>query len=314
VPAERCSAVLAGGGRCEEGKDTGAYCSRHAGALKSRPYKTRRDLLNLVFRGATTRLKRGRHRDGAEDSDPELMWMIFSAAVLMYDFYWRVDVHGVENVPTEGRALLAANHSGALPIDGVLLKIATLKEHGRNPWLLAGDLVYRLGAVGRFVERMGNAPADRSKTEALLERDELLGVFPEGYKGIGKGWSQRYRVQPFGRGGFVKLALETGAPIVPVAIGGAEEIYPMLGNVGPVARLLRLPYFPVTPTFPLMGPLGLLPLPAKCTVIFGAPIDTTGQARSGADPEVVNELTDEVRSRVQRMLDEWRRGRRSVLV
>jgi 1-acyl-sn-glycerol-3-phosphate acyltransferase len=241
------------------------------------------------------------------------MWSLFGAALLLYDWYWRVEAFGLENVPAKGPAVLAANHSGTLPVDGALLKLAILKQHGRNPWLLAGDLVFRLPSVGRFVRRMGNARAARGETRALLQRGELLGVFPEGFKGIGKGWRQRYRLQPFGRGGFVRLAIEAGAPLIPVAIVGAEEIYPMIGNVKPLARLLRLPYFPVTPTFPLLGAVGALPLPSKCIVAFGEPIPTVQYDRAAAtDDRAVVALADEVRATVQKMLRSYLVKRRTV--
>jgi 1-acyl-sn-glycerol-3-phosphate acyltransferase len=236
--------------------------------------------------------------------DTDTMWMIFTAVLPLYDWYWRVTASGIKNIPASGPTVMAANHSGALPIDGALLKIATLKEHGRNPWMLAGDLVFRVPQVGSFVRRMGNARADPSETAELLEDGNLLAVFPEGYEGIGKGWANRYQLEPFGRGGFVKMALRAGAPLVPVGIVGAEGIYPMIANVRPLADTLALPYFPVTPTFPLLGPLGLIPLPAKCHVEFGAPIPTIDYSPEAADDRaLVRDLTERVRGTVQAMLD-----------
>ena len=232
------------------------------------------------------------------------MWMIFTGVLPLYDWYWRVTAGGVENIPTTGPAVLAANHSGAVPVDGALLKIATLKEHGRNPWMLAGDLVFRVPQVGSFVRRMGNARADPGETAGLLKDGNLLAVFPEGYGGIGKGWANRYRLERFGRGGFVKMALRAGAPLVPVAIVGAEQIYPMIANARPLAKALGLPYFPITPTFPLLGALGLVPLPAKCHVEFGTPIPTVDYEPEAADDTgLVGELTERVRGTVRAMLD-----------
>jgi 1-acyl-sn-glycerol-3-phosphate acyltransferase len=231
------------------------------------------------------------------------MWLIFTAVLPLYEWYWRVTVSGIENIPTAGPAVLIANHSGALPVDGALLKIATLKEHGRNPWMLAGDLVFRLPQVGGFVRRMGNARADRAETSGLLKDGHLVAVFPEGYKGIGKGWANRYRLAPFGRGGFVKMAVEVGAPLVPVGIVGAEQIYPMIANARPLAHRLSLPYFPITPTFPLLGPWGLIPMPAKCHVEFGPPIPTVDYASEALDERLIGELRERVRSTVQAMLD-----------
>jgi 1-acyl-sn-glycerol-3-phosphate acyltransferase len=233
----------------------------------------------------------------------------------LYYWYWRVEVHGVENVPTEGAGVLVANHSGTIPIDGAVLKIATLHEHGRNPWLLAADLAFRLPGFGTFIRRTGNARASREETRALLERGELIGVFPEGFKGIGKGWGKRYQLQRFGRGGFVEMAMETGAPLIPVAIIGAEEIYPMIGNLKQLARRLGLPYFPITPTFPLLGPLGAIPLPSKWIIAFGEPIPMVHHGPKAAeDTQLVLEITEEIRQTVQRMLVEYLQQRRRTFV
>jgi 1-acyl-sn-glycerol-3-phosphate acyltransferase len=236
--------------------------------------------------------------------DTDAMWTILTTVLPLYEWYWRVTTGGIENIPTAGPAVLAANHSGAIPIDGALLKIATLKEHGRNPWMLAGDLVFRVPQVGRFVRRMGNARADPGETAALLKDGHLLAVFPEGYEGIGKGWANRYRLEQFGRGGFVKMALRAGAPILPVGIIGAEQIYPMIANARSLADTLRLPYFPVTPTFPLLGVFGLIPLPAKCHVEFGPPIPTVDYGPEAADDRgLVRDLTERVRRTVQAILE-----------
>jgi 1-acyl-sn-glycerol-3-phosphate acyltransferase len=134
----------------------------------------------------------------------------------------------------------------------------------------------------------------------LLEQDHLVAVFPEGIKGTGKPYSQRYRLQRFGRGGFVEIALRTGAPIVPVAVVGSEEIYPKLGELPAVARLLGAPYFPVTPTFPWLGPLGIVPLPSKWRIEFLDLIETASYGPEAADDRaLVLELTEQVRSRIQ---------------
>ena len=139
--------------------------------------------------------------------------------------------------------------------------------------------------------------------ERLLNAGELVGVFPEGFKGIGKPFSERYKLQRFGRGGFVSAALRTGAPIVPVSIVGAEEIYPMIGNVKSLARVLGFPYLPVTPLFPALGPLGLVPLPSKWIIEFGEPFDTAHLGPAAADdPMLVFDLTDQVRETIQQNL------------
>jgi 1-acyl-sn-glycerol-3-phosphate acyltransferase len=326
-----CQAIVAGR-RCGMAVGEGsAFCPAHAGPLEDRPYRSRADLPRILLSSLASMASRategGREAEGGgaaggraaeggatEQQNPELMWALFAVAMSFFDLYWRAEVFGVENIPTEGQALLAANHSGALPIDGALLKIAVLKEHGRNPWLLAGDLVFDVPGFGSFVRRMGNARADRAETLALLEAGDLVGVFPEGFKGIGKGWARRYQLQPFGRGGFVRMALQASAPIIPVAIVGAEEMYPMIANAGFVARALKLPYLPITPTFPWLGPLGALPFPSKCIVAFGEPVPTVDYGADRAEDEIlVDKLKEEVRSRVQDLIHTSLRKRRNIL-
>jgi 1-acyl-sn-glycerol-3-phosphate acyltransferase len=242
---------------------------------------------------------------GKGEHDPELVRALVPFALPLYSLYWRVETHGIENIPTEGPAMLAANHSGTIPIDGAMLKLAVLKEHGRNPWLLAGDIAFKIPGFGDFIKMAGNARADRDSTLELMRKGELLGVFPEGYKGIGKGWRKRYQLQRFGRGGFVEVCMESGAPIIPVAIIGAEEAYPMIGNVGFLARRFGAPYFPITPTFPLLGPLGAIPLPSKWIIAFGEPIPMIQYGpKSVQDTQLVLELTEHVRQTVQDLINE----------
>jgi 1-acyl-sn-glycerol-3-phosphate acyltransferase len=155
-----------------------------------------------------------------------------------------------------------------------------------------------------FLLRTGNVLAHPDNARELLERDELVGVFPEGVKGAAKRFSERYRIGRFGRGGFVQIALRTGAPLVPVAVVGGEEVHPVVFELTPLARLLRLPIFPVTPTFPWLGPLGLLPLPSKWLIAFGEPIETRSFGPDAADdPAVVMELSERVRSWIQARVD-----------
>jgi 1-acyl-sn-glycerol-3-phosphate acyltransferase len=179
--------------------------------------------------------------------------------------------------------------------------------------MLGADLVFRLPGVAPIARKAGNTLACHPDAERLLGNGELVGVWPEGFKGIGKPFSERYKLQRFGRGGFVSAALRTGAPIVPVSIVGAEEIYPMIANFGTLARLLGLPYAPITPTFPLLGPLGLVPLPSKWIIEFGEPIETAGLGAGAADdPMLVFNLTDQVRETIQSTLYSLLMQRRSV--
>ncbi|HYI35373.1 MAG TPA: lysophospholipid acyltransferase family protein [Thermoleophilaceae bacterium] len=220
----------------------------------------------------------------------------------LYDQWWRVHATGVEKIPGHGRALLAANHAGILPWDATMMSIAVLREHPlpRYPRFLVLDWAFELPWVSSAIRKVGGVVASPYNALRLLEDDQLVAVFPEGVKGTGKLYSERYRLQRFGRGGFVELALRTGAPIVPVAVVGSEEIYPMLGQSGLAARALRAPYFPLTPTFPWLGPLGAIPLPSKWRIEFCDPIPTAAYGPEGAeDRRLVLELSERVRTTIQ---------------
>ncbi|MFI6645802.1 lysophospholipid acyltransferase family protein [Streptomyces sp. NPDC050504] len=233
----------------------------------------------------------------------------------VYEKYFRVEVKGIENVPAEGGALVVANHSGTLPLDGLMLQVAVHDNHPaeRHLRLLAADLVFMLPVVNELARKAGHTLACAEDAQRLLERGEVVGVMPEGFKGIGKPFGERYKLQRFGRGGFVSTALRAGVPIVPCSIVGAEEIYPMIGNAKTLARVLGFPYFPITPTFPLLGPLGAVPLPTKWTIQFGEPIATDGYPPEAAeDPMLMFNLTDQVREQIQHTLYKLLVQRRSV--
>ncbi|GAA5177878.1 lysophospholipid acyltransferase family protein [Rugosimonospora acidiphila] len=230
--------------------------------------------------------------------------VFFPLLRLFYREWFRVDVEGIENLPTSGPALVVANHSGVVPMDALMLSVAVHDEPpgGRHLRLLGADLVFRMPFLSELARKHGSTLACNPDAERLLSAGELVGVFPEGFKGVGKPYRDRYKLQRFGRGGFVSAALRTGTPIVPVSIVGAEEIYPMIGEIKPMARLLGWPYFPVTPTFPWLGPLGLVPLPSKWLISFGTPIETAGRAEQADDPAVVFNLADQVRETIQQTL------------
>ncbi len=233
----------------------------------------------------------------------------------LYQRWFRVEVRGVENLPADSGALVVANHSGTLPVDGLMVQVAVHDEHPRHRFVrsLGADLIFQSPVVGEYARKSGVTLAANPDAERLLRSGEVALVFPEGFKGIGKPFRERYRLQRFGRGGFVTSALRTGAPIVPCSIVGAEEIYPKIGNLGGLARMLGFPYFPVTPTFPLLGPLGLVPLPSKWIIEFGEPIETASHGKAAAeDPMVVLELSDQVRETIQQTLHELLRERKSV--
>jgi 1-acyl-sn-glycerol-3-phosphate acyltransferase len=236
--------------------------------------------------------------------------LLMPAALALYRQWFRVQTRGITNVPASGAALIVANHSGVLPLDAIMLQAGVFAEHpaGRNLRLLGADLVYSVPGLSSLARRSGHTRADPADAQRLLAAGELVGVFPEGFKGTGKPFSERYRLQRFGRGGFARTALQAGVPIIPCAIVGAEEIYPMIGNSEALAKALRLPYFPVTPLFPWLGPFGAVPLPSNWIIEFSAPVPTCGladaeTAQAGAD-EVVAELACQVRDTIQMRLDE----------
>jgi 1-acyl-sn-glycerol-3-phosphate acyltransferase len=223
----------------------------------------------------------------------------------LYDRWWRVKVEGADRVPAHGRALLASNHAGILPWDGTMISLALLREHPlpRHPRFLVLNWAFDLPWISVFIRKVGGVVASPYNALRLLEQDQLVAVFPEGVKGTGKPFAERYQLQRFGRGGFVEIALRAGAPIVPVAVVGSEEIYPKVGDVPPLARLIGAPFFPVTPTFPWLGPLGVVPLPSKWRIEFCQPIETAHHGPDAAsDRRVVLELTEQVRETVQQAL------------
>ena len=234
--------------------------------------------------------------------------------VLFRDWF-RVEVSGIENLPEQGAALVVANHAGVLPIDALMLTVAVHDHHPlhRDLRTLAADLVFDLPVIGSAARKAGHTMACTGDAHRLLQAGELTAVFPEGYKGLGKHYRDRYKLQRFGRGGFGAAALREGVPIVPCSIVGSEEIYPMLTDVKLLARLLGVPYFPITPLFPLAGPAGLVPLPSKWHIAFGEPIETAGYEPGAADdPMVMFELTDQVRETIQQTLYRLLASRRNV--
>jgi 1-acyl-sn-glycerol-3-phosphate acyltransferase len=249
-----------------------------------------------------------RHSEDVDDFgfDPR-----FNAAVqpffeLLYTLWWRVETFGMENVPAEGGAIIVANHSGVLPWDGLMINLAVRHEHParRQCRMLALDMFALLPFFAPFLTRTGAVRANPENGERLLRRGELIGVFPEGVRGVGKPYRDRYKLARFGRGGFVRLALRTGAPIVPCAIVGAEEVHPKIGSMDWVGRPFGLPFFPITPTFPALGPLGLVPLPSKWSIEFAEPVAVDEHGPEAADdPILVSRLSEQVRGTVQEMLD-----------
>lgn len=323
VPAgERCRAITSAGRRCRNAAvDERGFCRAHAGPpggptpVEEEPAPQRR--LAEQLRGAAEFLSRrltGSYEVDEFGFDPDLTdRVLHPLAMLMFRRYWRIKTIGIVNVPETGPALLVANHSGTLPWDALMMQFGLREEHPahRHVRLLAADLALTFPAILHLARKSGNVVAAHEDALRLLRSGELVGVFPEGYKGLGKPFRERYRLQRFGRGGFVEVALRTRTPIVPVAIIGAEEIYPMIADFKPVARLFGLPYFPVTPFFPALGLLGATPLPSKWLIEYGAPIATDGyEPEAYEDTMLVLDLTDRVRDTIQQMINRNRAVRR----
>ncbi len=299
APAEEAAAFGIGPGlrRVREGIDAGLELpdalARGAAAL---PHEAREALLR-----AGRRIE-GRYHEDEWGFDEDFAESIRPFFDFLYDRWWRVRAAGVHHVPSHGRALLVANHAGILPWDATMMTVALLREHPlpRYPRFLVLNWAFDLPWISVVLRRVGGVVASPYNALRLLEQDELVAVFPEGVKGTGKPFSERYRLQRFGRGGFVEIALRSGAPMVPVAVVGSEEIYPKIGESSLLARLTGAPFFPLTPTFPWLGPLGVVPLPSRWRIEFCEPIETDSFGPGAADDRtLVFELSERVRETIQ---------------
>lgn len=246
--------------------------------------------------------------------DPEFTTKVFLPILrrLVQDWF-RVEVRGIENIPASGPTLLVANHAGTLPLDGMVLQTVIYDEIARHVRMLGADLIFKTPFSHDLARKTGTTLACQEDAERLLAADHLVAVFPEGFKGLGKPYADRYQLQRFGRGGFVSAAVRAQVPIIPVSIIGSEEIYPLVSTVPALARVMGLPYFPVTPLFPWLGVLGLIPLPSKWIIEFGDAI-TTDQLSPGAadDPMIMFNITDQVRETIQHTLYALLMQRRSA--
>lgn len=284
-------------GGLNDGLDPMSAAERAAVALP----KTLRDSVERMGR----RMAGEYHEDewGFDEGFAEAVYPFFE---FLYEIWWRVQATGVQNVPSHGRALVVANHSGSLfPFDASMLVGAIMKEHPLPRWPrpMVLNWAFELPFLSFFMRKVGGVPASPFNAIRLLEQDEIVMVFPEGVKGTGKPFSERYRLQRFGRGGFVEVALRTGSPIVPVAVVGAEEIYPKLAESRPLAKLLGAPFVPITPTLPWLGPLGLIPLPSRWRIEFCEPIDLSRYPPEAADDRaLLFEISERVRDTIQEQL------------
>jgi 1-acyl-sn-glycerol-3-phosphate acyltransferase len=246
--------------------------------------------------------------------DQEVTERFFMSALRPIAQKWfRIEVRGIENIPAEGGALVVSNHSGTIPVDGLMTGVMIHDLTGRFLRPLGADLVFKSPLVSTLARKGGATLACNEDAERMLRGGELVGVWPEGFKGIGKPYAERYKLQRFGRGGFVSAALRTQVPIIPLSVVGAEEIYPLVANLPSLARVLGLPYLPITPLFPWLGPLGMVPLPSKWLLEFGEPIRTDEfDAGAAEDPMLVFNVTDEVRETIQSTLYSLLMQRQSV--
>jgi 1-acyl-sn-glycerol-3-phosphate acyltransferase len=285
------------GAGMNDGLDPMSAAERAAGVL---PKKLRDAVERMARRMA------GRYHEDEWGFDEEFAEAVYPFFEFLYDHWWRVQVAGVEHVPSHGRGLIVSNHSGSVfPFDATMIAGAIMKEHPLPRWTrpMVLNWAFELPFLSFFMRKVGGVPASPFNATRLLEQDEVVMVFPEGVKGTGKPFKERYRLQRFGRGGFVEVALRTGSPIIPTAVVGAEEIYPKLGDSPTLAKVLGAPFAPITPTLPWLGPLGLIPLPSKWRIEFAEPIDLSEYPADAAeDRALMFEISERVRETIQEQL------------
>lgn len=263
------------------------------------------------------RRMRGDYETDEWGMDQEFIDAVLPFLDFMYHKYWRVTLEGHENIPDDGRALLVSNHSGQLPFDGAMIGVGLLQNHSSARFMRAlyASWFPTLPFVSDILTKAGQVMANDENAQRLLEQEQLVAVFPEGYKGVGKLYKDRYHLARFGRGGFVRVALKTQAPIIPVSVVGAEETYISLHKSQTLAKLVGFPYFPISPTFPWLGPFGLIPLPTKWYIDVGEPIPTDHYPEgSESNLMLISQLTDQVRDTVQNMINARLRMRKSIFM
>ena len=245
----------------------------------------------------------------------ESAMLAFMMGQLFYKHWFRVESEGIENVPDDGPVLITPNHSGVIPIDGLMIAIDLAKKLD-TPRLMR-SVVYNFAGllpyINTFFYRCGQVVGARQNFEELLQKKELVTIFPEGAKGPWKGFKERYNLRPFNVG-FMELSLTHKTPIVPTAVIGAEEQYPYMMNAKPLAKALNFPYFPLTPFFPLLGPIGMMPLPTKYYIYYGEPFHFYKEypPETVKDPETIRLLVGEVQMRIEQMIGEGLRKREDI--
>lgn len=231
-----------------------------------------------------------------------------------YEDYFKVKVQGIENIPGQGGAIIVGNHSGLLPIDGAMLAMAMCSSHPspRRVRFLATDWFFTVPGLGTWIRETGQVRATQENAKILLERQELVGVYPEGLRGVGKTFRERYRLIDF-HPGFVQLAIATQTPLIPIATVGGDEIFPNFINIKMIARILKMPFFPITPAFPwLPFPLQFIPLPAKWLMNIHKPIDLGYPPEKSHDRKLVLRIAREIQYDIQRNMNALLRERKSV--
>ena len=293
----------------ESGLDPLAAAQHAASAL---PRRLRTALEQIV-----RRLQGDYYEDewGFDEGFAEAVYPVFE---FLYDAWWRVEAEGVRHVPAHGPGLIVANHAGSLfPFDATMMTVAIMKRHPLPRWprFMVLDWAFSLPFMSSFMRRVGGIPASPHNATRLLRENHLVMAFPEGAKGPGKSFADRYRLQRFGRGGFVEIALRTGAPIIPVAVVGSEEIYPKIGESRTLARMVGAPFVPITPTFPWLGPLGLIPLPSRWRIEYCEPIEVSMYPPEAADDRrLVFDISEQVRETIQDRVYENLVKRRSTFL
>lgn len=249
--------------------------------------------------------------------EPEFLERIKPIFEFFYHYYWRVSVTGLENVPEQGRVLLVANHSGQFPFDGFMIGISLLNDHPGHRMVrgLYAKWFRSLPYLSTFLTRLGQVLANEENAIRLLEEDHMVAVFPEGYRGISKSSKERYRLARFGRGGYVRMAVRTGAPIIPISVVGAEEMYTTLVEGAWAEKFIGYPVPSITLTWPWLGLLGIVPLPTKWYIDFGQPIPVESYHPDQADNAyLVAQLNDQVRNTIQSMLHHRLAQRNNIFI
>lgn len=229
----------------------------------------------------------------------------------MFDHYFRVEVTGLEHLPA-GPCLLVSNHGGFIPWDGAMIHAAIWRATGRHPRFLVTSWAFTVKGLGTFLSRTGNVPASPETAAQMLAQGEIVGTFPEGVDGVAKPIWHRYRPERF-REGFARLALKERVPIIPISVVGSEDSYPIVANWAWLGRKLGGEALPITPFWPLLGPVGLVPLPVKWLIQLHAPVNVPpASAAAGWDATTVSRLAHQVQRTIDEGVQTSRRRRRRL--